>query len=168
MVEQERQSNSTPGGRIERIVRNAAGQLEAHVSGRDGTVVDARVARCFPWSLPDCYVSIRDKDGKEVVLLKSLEELDPASRLIAQEELHDKVFNPKIRRILDHKNDFGVISITADTDRGQVTFQVRSRDDIRFLTPTQALFRDADGNIYELADVTRLDAASRKWLAEYF
>ncbi len=168
MTSARQQSESPQEVRIERIVRNATGQIEVFVSGRDDPIADARVARCFPWSLPECYVSIRDKDGKEVVLLKSVQELDPASRQLVLDELHDKVFNPKIQRVLEHKNDFGVISITADTDRGRVTFQVRSRDDIRFLTPTQALFRDADGNVYELADVTRLDPASRKWLAEYF
>jgi len=102
------------------------------------------------------------------VLLKTLDDLAPASRELVRQELADKVFNPKITRIVDHKNDLGVISITAETDRGPVSFQLRGRDDIRFLSPTQLLFRDADGNTFELADVTKLDAASRRHLQEYF
>ena len=89
-------------------------------------MVDARVARCFPWSVPQAYVSIRNKEGKEVVLLKTLDELDEASRAIVQQELHDKVFNPKITRIVEHKSEFGVTSITAETDRGPVIFQIRT------------------------------------------
>jgi len=161
-------TDGPPGGdSIERVVRNEIGQLVVHVKGRDEPVVDARVARCFPWSLPDSYISIRDKDGKEIVLVKELAELEPASREVIEQELRDKVFNPKIRRVVDYKSEFGVTSITAETDRGTVTFQLRSRDDVRTLSPTRALFRDADGNIYELADLNALDSASRKRLEEY-
>jgi hypothetical protein len=49
-----------------------------------------------------------------------------------------------------------------------VTFQVRSRDDVRVLSSTRALFRDADGNTYELADLNALDAAGQKWMQNYF
>ena len=151
-----------------KITCNEAGQLVVQMDGKDAPVVDARVARCFPWSLPGVYVSIRDKEGKELALLRTLEELDPASRQIVQQELAGKVFDPKIRRIVNYKNEFGVISITAQTDRGEVTFQIRSRDDVRLLSNSRALFRDADGNTYELTDLNALDHASRKWLEEYF
>ena len=59
-------------------------------------------------------------------------------------------------------------SITAETDRGRVIFQVRTRDDVRVLSATRLLFRDADGNTYEVADSSALDAASRKFLQDYF
>ena len=153
---------------IKGVTRNEAGQLVVQLDGRDAAVVDARVARCFPWSLPDAYISIRDKDGKELALLGTLDDLDPASRRVVQEELAEKVFNPKIHRITDHRSEFDVISIAAHTDRGEVTFQIRSRDDVRLLSDTRALFRDADGNVYELTDLAALDPASRKWLEDYF
>jgi len=138
------------------------------IDGRGEPIVDARVARCFPWSLPDYYIAIRDKEGKELALLRTLDELDSTSREVVREELADKIFNPKIRRITDHCNEFDVISITATTDRGEVTFQIRSRDDVRLLSDSRALFRDADGNTYELTDLKALDLASRKWLEDYF
>ena len=161
-------SEPRPVGTVNKAVRNRAGQLEVYLDGQEAPVVDARVARCFPWSLPDAYVSIRDKDGKEVALLKSLEELAPPTRTIIEQELHDKVFNPKIRRIRSYKNEFEVISITAETDRGEATFQIRSRDDVRMLSDSRALFRDADGNTYELTDIEQLDPASRRRIREYF
>jgi hypothetical protein len=153
---------------IKKVVRNRAGQLEVHLDGQDAPVADARVARCFPWSLGDSYVSIRDKDGKELALLKTLDELDPSSRTIVQQELRDKIFNPKIRSIRSYKNEFEVISITAETDRGEVTFQIRSRDDVRVLSDKRALFRDADGNTYELTDLNQLDPTSRRRIRNYF
>lgn len=153
---------------IEKVSRNAIGHLVAHVKGQAEPITDIRVARCFPWSLPECYISIRDKQGSEIVLLKTLGELDADSRKVVEEELRDKVFNPRILHVMEHKRDFGVTSITAMTDRGRVTFQVQSRDDIRILSPTRALFRDADGNVYELTDLTALDPHSRKYLQDYF
>ena len=41
--------------------------------------MDVRPARCFPWSVPDCYISLRDSEGREIVLLESLSQLDAAS-----------------------------------------------------------------------------------------
>ena len=154
--------------RVARIERNAAGQLVAHLADGDGPIVDVRLARYFPWSMPDVYVSVRSQDGREVAMLKSLDDLDPASREVAAAELRDKVFNPKILRILSYKHEFGVTSITAETDRGEAIFQFRGRHDIRLLSRTRALFRDVDGNVYELSDFRLLDPASQGYLQRYF
>ena len=154
--------------RVDRIERNAAGQLVVHLDGGDGPVVDVELARYFPWSMPEAYVSVRGADGREVAMLKSLDELDPASREVAEAELRDKVFNPKIRRILSYKHEFGITSITAETDRGEAIFQFRGRHDIRLLSRTRALFRDVDGNTYELQNFNELDPASRRYLQRYF
>ena len=153
---------------IERITRNTIGQLVVHVKGRQDPYVEAKVARCFPWSLPETYISVRDKEGKEIALLNSADDLDAASKAVLLRELHEKMFAPKIQRVTEFKDEFGVISLTAETDRGVVTFQIRSRDDVRILSDRRALFRDADGNTYELADLNALDAAGQKYLQGYF
>ncbi len=158
----------TSPGKVERIWRNEAGQLIVHLAGRQDPVVNVKIARCFPWSMPQTYISIRNKDGKEVVLLETLDHLDAASRQVVLQELHDRVFSPRILRIVEHKSEFGITSVKAETDRGQVTFQIRSRDDIRVLSATRLLFRDADGNTYEVADAATLDPTSRKFLETYF
>lgn len=160
--------NPAQNVRIERIERDPAGQLIAHLEGYDEPVVDVRVARCFPWSVPDEYVSVRNCEGREIALLRSLKELDPDSRKIIEREIHDRVFNPKIKRVIECRDEFGVTSVRAETDRGEVTFQIRSRDDVRVLSPTRALFRDADGNTYELEDLDALDSTSRKHFLMYF
>jgi hypothetical protein len=153
---------------IESITWNSVGQLVVRVKGREQPYVEAKVAKCFPWSVPETYISIRDKDGKEIALLNSADELDAVSKEALLRELRDKMFAPKILRVKDYKDEFGVTSVTAETDRGLVTFQIRSRDDVRVLSSTRALFRDADGNTYELADLNALDAAGRKCMQDYF
>jgi len=151
-----------------RLERKASGELLAHIDGQGAPLEDVRVARCFPWSVSDCYISVRSKEGKEVALIRDLEALDDASRRIVLEELRDKVFNPKILSISHCKREFDVTRITAQTDRGEVTFQLRTRDDVRVLSEGRALFRDVDGNTYELADLQQLDPSSRKHLSEFF
>jgi len=153
--------------KVESLTRDSAGRLVAHVAGRDAPAVDARIARCFPWSLPGRYLSVLDKDGKEIACLASLDELDDAGRRIAEEELHDKVFNPRIIRIIKHKQEFGVTSVRAETDRGEIVFQIRSRDDIRVLSPERVLFRDADGNTYDSGNLGAMDPASRRFIEEF-
>ena len=160
--------NGKGAARIARIERDDASLLVVHLRDYGDPIVDAKVARCFPWSVPDCYISIRNPDGKEISLLESLDDLDADSRAVVEEELSDRVFNPKIRGVSKYKREFGVTSVTAETDRGEVTFQLRSRDDVQVLSPTRALFRDADGIIYELPDLTKLDPASQKRLQQYF
>jgi hypothetical protein len=66
------------------------------------------------------------------------------------------------------KREFGLSSMSAITDRGEVFFQFHGRDDVRLLSPTRALFRDVDDNTFELPDVRELDQASRKMLRRYF
>jgi len=162
-------ANGRPAAaRIRRVERDADGLIVVHIEGRDDPLVDARLARYFPWSMPEAYVSVRDSDGREAVMLETLDQLDPASRRVVEDELRDKVFNPKILRIVKYKREFGISSVTVETDRGEVTFQFRSRDDVRVLSPTRALFRDADGNTYELPDLTRLDPASQKHVRHFF
>jgi hypothetical protein len=154
--------------RIARVEKNRAGELVVHFVDGDSPVVDAKLARYFPWSIPDAYISVRDDGGREVAVLKDLADLDAQSADVIRAELADKVFNPRITRILSHKREFGMTTIKAETDRGPVTFQMRERHDVRILSPTRALFRDMDGNTYELPDFYGLDAASRRHVFHYF
>ena len=153
---------------ISRIERDGEGQLVAHLVDWDEPVVDVRVARYFPWSMPEMCISVRDADGSEVAMLKSLDDLDDGSREVVETELSDKVFNPKILRVRKYSREFGISSIDAETDRGDVIFQFNGRNDVRILSPTRALFRDVDGNTYEVEDLTQLDPASQRHLHAFF
>ena len=153
---------------VDRIERDDEDRLVAHLVDWDEPVVDVRVARYFPWSMPEVCLSVRDAEGCEVAMLKSLDDLDDASRAVVEAELSDKVFNPKILRVRKYTREFGISSIDAETDRGDVIFQFAGRDDVRILSATRALFRDVDGNTYELVDLTQLDAASQRHLRPFF
>jgi hypothetical protein len=168
MMQQDGPGNAADAAaRITGATRDEQGRLVVHLAGRE-PLVDARVARCFPWSVPGQFISIRSKEGKEVALLTTLDELPPEARGLIEQELGEKVFNPRILRVIECKHEFGMGRLIAQTDRGEVTFEIRTRDDVRVLSPIRALLRDADGNTYEVPDINALDRASRKHLDQYF
>ncbi len=154
--------------RIRKLERNTKGKIVAHIEGSDEPIVDVHIRRYFPWSGPDEYFSIRDADGKELAMLRTLHELDPDSREIAEAELAHKVFNPKITRVVSHKREFGLTTMVAETDRGGVTVQFNSREDVRILSSTRGLIRDINGNTLEIPDLTEMDALSQRFLQRYF
>ncbi len=158
-------SSVTPPEQVH-LRRSGRGEIDAEINGR--TVVNVKVARCFPWSMKDRYISIRDKDGKEVALLESSEGCDACTRALLEQELRDRCFVPKILKVKSHQSEFDVVTISAQTDRGEVSFQIRSRDDVRTLSSKRAIFRDVDGNIYEVEDVTQLDRHTQRHLERYF
>ncbi len=167
-IHERRSEPDADSPRIRRIERNSAGDLVLYLRGPDAPTVGVTLVRCFPWTLPESYISVRSADGREIVILKTLEELDRPTREVVEDELRNRTFNPKILRILEYEHEFGISSIRAETDRGTVAFQFRGRDDVRFLSPTRVLFRDVDGNTYELPDTRLLDRISQEHLNRYF
>src|SRR4051812_19167957 len=70
-------------------------------------VKDVRVRRSFPWSHPDRFVSLRSSDGKELMLIEDLSQIDDSSRVVIEKWLASHSFVPKIMRIDDVDLRFG-------------------------------------------------------------
>jgi len=142
------------------VRRNAKGELEYSPDGRQAFQV-VKPIRCFPWRDRDRFVSLRGRDDKELALIEDLNAHDPAEAQLIRDELGQVFFVPKIRSVRTIRDVFGVHTWRVETDKGGVSFDVKSRDDIHLITDTRVLVKDADGNFYEIADVAALDARSR-------
>ena len=143
------------------LVEDEQGRLVLKRPGRDD-VVDVRVRRTFPWSAPDRYVSIRDAEGKELLLVDSLEPLDDGRRRILEQSLGDASFIPRITAVQDVDVRFGYQQWKVKTDRGPAEFRVQEREDIRFMPDGRFRIKDADGTVYEMVRLEDLDEASRR------
>jgi hypothetical protein len=143
------------------LVTDAQGKLVLRRPGFDD-VADVRIRRSFPWSRPGRYISMRSAEGKELMLIDDVEALSPTARRAIERSLGASVLIPKITRI-DHVDvRFGFQQWTVQTDRGPVEFRVQEREDIRFMNDGRFSIKDADGNVYELAALDKLDDHSRR------
>ena len=151
--------------KMNRIGRNTLGELVLEREGEEPRVV--KPVRALPLTEPDAWIGLIDEKGKPLHMVPSLKELDPESRALLERELERLYFLPKILQIDQIIEEYGVLRLEVDTDRGPRTFEIRSREHIRFLPDGRILLRDLDGNRYEIPGVDRLDVRSRT-LAELF
>ena len=149
------------------LTTNEMGRLVLKRPGEED-VADVRVRRAFPWSEPHRYVSIRSGDGKELLLIDDLTALPPDARAAIERNLAATQFIPRITRIDDVDMRFGYQDWKVDTDRGPAEFRVQEREDIRFLPDGRFRVKDADGNVYELPALDKLDERSRKAIEPLF
>ena len=162
-------SEQTEAERIARAGASMPGQvrvwedqfkvLHVSVGGQDFSKV--RAVRAFPVTGKADYISFLDETNKEVVLLAHPHKLDKESRHALERALTAMYYVAKIKRIDSITEIMGVTSWQAQTDRGFATFEVVDREYIRKLAGGRYLITDADGNRFEIEDVTRLDPRSQ-------
>lgn len=148
-----------------RIWHDEDGHLCMKIEGR-GCYKGVQPVRMFPLTARDRMISIMDKDGNEIGVIRELRELDARSRKELEDELAERYFIPRILRIYSIATEFGVTKWDVETDHGRRQFTVRERSEVRLLTGCRVLIRDADGNPYEIPDYTTLDPRSRALLEE--
>ena len=143
------------------LMRDEQNRLTLHRAGEEQKA-EVRLRRAFPWSDSARYVSVRDAEGKELLLIEDLEGLSAEQRELIERWLSDNTLVPRIISIQDLDVRFGYQQWTVTTDRGPIEFRVQEREDIRFLPDGRFRIKDADGNVYEMPRIDELDEASRR------
>lgn len=145
-----------------RITRGCAYTLNLEFfDGRKYEEVEAR--SLFPISGPKRYVTLLDKDGKEIAVIRNLDTIMPESKLAVEDALKEYYLIPKITRILEREEKYGVLKWTVETDRGLRSFDIRNRQtDIKTIYGNRVLIKDSDDNRYEIPDWEKLDIKSFK------
>ncbi|CAN5539599.1 hypothetical protein BH11ARM2_BH11ARM2_38820 [soil metagenome] len=134
--------------------------LVAEIGGED-PVEGVRVRRIFPMSRPDEYLSLRDKDGKELAILETANGLDEESRRVLNEDLDRRYFTPQVEAIDSLKLEAGMWRFKVRTGRGPVEFYVRNwRDSAYEIRPNYWHIYSVDGARYEIPDIEALDPTS--------
>jgi len=122
------------------------------------------VRRCFPWSEPGHYLSLRDGDEEEFALVRDPAELDPASREALERALALAGFVFEITRVLEIEEEVEIRRWRVETKQGPRTFQTRLDDWPRSLPHGGLLIRDVTGDLYHLGTPAALDRGSRDLL----
>lgn len=157
---------STHASQAFTLARNPFGKLL--LSFADGTRHEGVVpVRAFPISAPDRGIALVSTDGKELVWIAQLADLDAAARQLVAEELGSREFMPQIQRIRS-VSGFTTPSVwEVDTDRGPTAFTLKGEEDIRRLAAPMLLIADSHGVQYLIRDFAALDRPSRKLLDRF-
>src|SRR5256885_16624018 len=87
------------------LERRADGRLWA---ARGGVERAVWVRRCFPWSEPARFVSLRDDEEREVALVRDPAELDAASRRVLEQAMGAAGFVCEIVRVTGIEEEGGI------------------------------------------------------------
>jgi uncharacterized protein DUF1854 len=123
-----------------------------------------RVRRCFPWSEPGRWLSLRDEDEEEVALVRDPGELDTASRGALEEALAVAGFVFNVTRVLAIEEEVEIRHWRVETRQGARSFQTRLEDWPRTLPEGGLLVRDVAGDLYHFTRPGGLDRKSRALL----
>ena len=122
------------------------------------------VRRCFPWSEPARFVSLRDDEEREFALVRDPADLAPASRRVLEEAMVAAGFVFEIIRVLVIEEEVEIRHWRVDTRQGARSFQTRLDAWPRLLPHGGLLIRDVAGDLYQVADPAALDRQSRALL----
>ena len=135
-------------------------RLHAAIAGTQA--VPARLLRARPVTDPDGMLVVMDERKRCLVEIRSLDELEPSSRLIAREELARRYCIPVIQTVERTLVDFGNRYWTVLTDRGRRSFLLRDpQRNVCHLPPDEVLLRDVLGNRYRIPSLRGLDLSSQ-------
>ena len=107
---------------------------------KNGSVYEDLEPRClFPVTNSRMYITLLDEGEHEVGFIRDLDELDDASRSAILDCFKEYYMIPKITRLVDSIEKFGSLKWIVETDRGNVSFQIRNRhSDIKLFRGTKS------------------------------
>lgn len=124
--------------------------------------------RLFPVTGLEKYITLLDGAGVEQAIIRDLNTLPPKERKTIEECLNEYYLVPKISRIIDCSEKYGVLNIQAETDRGEVRIEIRNvLNGLKLMYGTRVLLRDHNDNRYEIPDLQQLDKNSRMMIDLY-
>jgi hypothetical protein len=137
------------------------GQLLVRENDRD---VAVKAFQCFPWSGPGTFISLRDADEEEVVLIESLDELDGESREAVEHALVGAGFVMEIQAIESIEENFEIRNWKVKTLQGARKFQTLLDDKLREVPGGGLLAEDVSGDLFFIKNYEALDQKSKKRL----
>lgn len=148
--------------------------LKASVRNEDGQTEEKTYDRvflhsAFPFDMPEDYISVLDRDQKEIGMIRSVAALSPETAEILRGELRRKYYAPVIEKILSVKERYGFSYwrvVLKNSGEYAFTVQDTYRSMLR-VDHTHLFILDVDGNRFEIPDTDALDRASYKRIELY-
>lgn len=160
-----------------RFTRSGGGLISLDITNDKGEPESFErvvILRSFPVTNPDEFLSVREPDskkqgrGKEIGMIRHMSDFDGETQKLFLEELDRRYFTPELQKINSVKDKFGYLYWDVVTTAGNVTFVLNNPfSNIRILEDGRILINDIDGNVFQISDPKKLDAASLKKIEIY-
>lgn len=135
---------------------------------QDGSAYQNLEPRClFPTSNREKFITLLDEGGTEQAIIRDLNTLPPAQQQIIRGCLEEYYLIPHITKILEATEKFGLITLQTETDRGPARIEIRNLLYGFKQIGNRLLLRDGNDNRYEIPDISKLDARSRRLLDNF-
>ena len=121
--------------------------------------------RLFPRSGLTRYITLLDEEGEQVAVIRNIDTLLPESKAVLENALNEYYMIPRILRFIKMTEKFKIWMWTAETDKGEITFEIRNHiASVKPLYDGRVLIKDVNDNRYEIPDYRKLDKKSIKML----
>lgn len=123
----------------------------------------------FPLSDPDNYIALvhHTSDGKrnQIATIDHLKQLEPSQQLLVKKDIRFRYFTPEILEIYSIKSHRRTDNWLVRTDRGEVSFTVRNRQENMLPTANNSiLITDENKSRFKITDRQKLNRGSQKEL----
>lgn len=137
------------------------GTLRVVVDG-DCCADGVEVLRAFPLRHAAEYIVLRDSGGRQIGVLRRLDDFDAATRALLEERLRAHYFLPQISAIRGVHERFGSSVWDMETNRGPCSASMGPINEaLTEVEPGRFLLTDVEGTRYEIRNLDALDATSR-------
>ena len=125
-----------------------------------------RLARAFPRTNPDQFVSLMNPEGHEIGIIENPDQLDETSREIVATELKALYFIPTIQTIrsVTAKGTGSVWEV--DTDDGPRSFRIMGRDALDGNEAPSIEIHDENGKRFKIENYWELESDSRDLISD--
>lgn len=139
-------------------------------AGQDYNRVTLR--RAFPIGNPMEYISVADKDNKEIGMIHSLADLSEKQYSIVLAELEKRYYSPTVYEIKSVKDKLGYVYMELIIGRDDTKYKKNCAlkdvsKNIRMLDDDRLVITDVDGNRYIIESLSALDKKSLKRIEPY-
>ena len=111
------------------------------------------------------FISVRNKKGDEIGIIKSITDFEKEIQKMLKRELDWVYYCPDIMNIKNISDEFGYSYWEVETDQGDKKFTTRGGSQaLTPITEKRILMIDVDGNRYQISDIDNLDRKSFKYI----
>lgn len=133
----------------------------------DEKEVEVEVKRCFPRSYSEKFLSLRNKDDEEMLLIEDMSKLESHSKEALEKILSIIDFKLNITEILAIEEEVELRNYQVMTTSGFRKIQTRLDDWPDVLANGKILIKDLSGDCYLINHWSELNKNSQKLLATY-